>query len=83
MDVVEASYRELFLSVVDGYYNIPMLEDDKDNKVLREHALGLLDWVEANVEFSLNSQRYFGAKAGSKEMRAKELIGLLPERPEA
>ena len=83
MDVVGASYRELFPSLVDDYYNLPMFENDKDNEVLREYALGLLDWVEANVEFSLNSQRYFGAKAGSKEMKVNGLVELLPVKSEA
>ncbi|KAF2129631.1 terpenoid synthase, partial [Dothidotthia symphoricarpi CBS 119687] len=62
MNVVGASYRELFLSLLDDFNNLPVFDRPEQNKVLHEYALGLMDWVEANVEFSLDSQRYFGAK---------------------
>lgn len=78
MDVVGAIYRELFISLVDDYNNIPTFDSPEQNEVLREYTLGLLDWVQANVEFSLASQRYFGAKAGSKEIRTNRWVELLP-----
>ncbi|KAJ9311140.1 hypothetical protein DTO271D3_8593 [Paecilomyces variotii] len=78
MDVVGAVYRELFLSLVDYYNDLPTFNEPEHNEVLREYALGLLDWVEANVEFSLDSQRYFGAKAGSAEIRTNRWVELLP-----
>lgn len=78
MDVVGANYRELFLSLVDDFNNLPTFDNPEQNEVLREYALGLLDWVEANVEFSLDSQRYFGAMAGSEETRTNRWVELLP-----
>ncbi|KAL1851842.1 hypothetical protein Plec18170_006145 [Paecilomyces lecythidis] len=78
MDVVGAVYSDLFLSLVDYYNNLPTFNEPEWNEVLREYALGLLDWVEANVEFSLGSQRYFGAQAGSAEIRTNRWVDLLP-----
>lgn len=78
MDMVGAYYRELFLSLVEDYNNLPTFDKPEWDEVLREYALGLLDWVEANVEFSLGSQRYFGAKAGSEELRTNRWVELLP-----
>lgn len=78
MDLVGAHYRELFLSLVEDYDNLPKFDKPEWDEVLREYALGLLDWVEANVEFSLSSQRYFGAKAGSEESRTNRWVELLP-----
>lgn len=78
MDVVGANYRELFISLVNDYNNLPTFDDPAQNEVLREYALGCLDWVEANVEFSLDSQRYFGSKAGSPDVRSTGWVELMP-----
>ena len=78
MDVVAASYRELFLSLLDGYNNLPTFESPEQNELLKEYVMGMMDLVEGNVEFSLRSPRYFGVKAGLEEMRSNVFVKLLP-----
>lgn len=77
MDVVGATYRDLFLRLVECYDSLPTFGKAEQDEVLREYALGLLDWVEANVEFSLGSQRYFGTRAGTEELRTDRWVELL------
>ena len=49
MDIIEKMYRDLFLSLVDDYNNFPTFKDAEQDRVLKEYALGMLDWVEPNV----------------------------------
>lgn len=80
MDVVGKIYRDLFLLLVDDYNNLPTFEDAQENRVLEDYVSGLLDWVEANVEFSLSSHRYFGSEAGLEKMRINRMVKLLPQK---
>lgn len=78
MDVVGTTYRDLFLALVDCYDSLPTFGNAEQDEVVREYALGLLDWVEANIEYSLGSQRYFGTRAGTEELRTDRWVEMLP-----
>ncbi|EUC41237.1 hypothetical protein COCMIDRAFT_9026 [Bipolaris oryzae ATCC 44560] len=80
MDVMGKMYRDLFLSLSDDYNDLPTFKDAEQDQVLKEYALGMLDWVKANVEFSLGGQRYFGLEAGSERTRVERMVELLPQR---
>ncbi|XP_014552101.1 hypothetical protein COCVIDRAFT_30484 [Bipolaris victoriae FI3] len=80
MDVMGKMYRNLFLSLIDDYNHLPTFQDTEQDRVLKEYALGMLDRVEANVEFSLGSQRYFGLEAGLERTRVERMVKLLPHR---
>ncbi|USP79032.1 hypothetical protein yc1106_06306 [Curvularia clavata] len=80
MDVVGKMYRDLSISLLNDYNNLPQFDKIGQNEVIQEYALGLLDWVEANVEYSLNSQRYFGKEAGSQKVRISRMVKLLPKK---
>ncbi|KAL8663342.1 MAG: hypothetical protein Q9202_003978 [Teloschistes flavicans] len=77
MDVVGSTYRDLFLVLVECYNSLPTFGEADGDEVLREYALGLLDWVEGNVEFSLGSQRYFGTRAGTEDLRVDRTVEML------
>jgi hypothetical protein len=78
MDVVAGKYRKILLSLLDDRNNMPNFQKHEQNEVLKEYVLGLLDWVEGNVEFSLDSPRYFRERAGAeiRNTRWTELFAL-------
>jgi len=80
MDAVGVLYHKIWDQLKADYNALPIFREAKKDEVTREYALGLMEWVEGNVEFSLASGRYFKELAGDKGIRESGLVPLIPPK---
>lgn len=78
MDAVGVYYHEIWDQLKADYNALPDFGDENKNRVARAYAIGCLEWVEGNVEFSLASGRYFKELAGDKTIRKTRWVPLMP-----
>lgn len=76
MDYISEKHRKLVQTFVDDMANIPSFPEPVDSLVSK-YVLGIADWVTANMEWSFESERYFGKRG--REIQSQLVFQLRPK----
>ncbi|KZT42148.1 terpenoid synthase [Sistotremastrum suecicum HHB10207 ss-3] len=77
MDYVGRRYYGLRDTFLAGFHDLPSWSPKIDSE-LKDYIWGVGNWVTANVEWSFESERYFGTRG--PEIREHRSVALLPRR---
>lgn len=76
MDYIGEKYRGISRKFVDDMENIPSFSEHID-ELVSEYVFGLGNWVTTNIEWSFESERYFGMKG--REVQSQLVFELRPK----
>ena len=81
MDYIGEENYKLATRFVSLIKQVPTFDDSEDSRIphdVERYVWGLGNWVTANIEWSFESERYFGTRG--LEIMKHRMVELLPKR---